>query len=263
MKPLLLVICAVIAGSLPAAAAEDAAKKGLEIARTWYQREQGFGDSVAKAKMILANRQGATAERRMRLLTLDVQAENEGDKSIVIFDYPRDIAGTALLSFARNLEPDDQWLYLPALKRVKRISSGNKSGPFVGSEFAYEDITSQELGKFDYKWVRDEPCGDLLCFVLDQYPLYEKSGYTKQVVWYDTKQYRRQRIDFYDRRGALVKTLTFSDYKLYENRFWRALKMVMVNHQTGKTTQLIFESYAFRTGLSDEDFTRSRLERMR
>jgi outer membrane lipoprotein-sorting protein len=99
--------------------------------------------------------------------------------------------------------------------------------------------------------------------VLEQHPLYEKSGYTRQVVWYDKEQYRRQRIDFYDRKGALMKTLKFSDYRLYEDKFWRAHKMVMENHQTGKSTQLLFDSYAFRTGLTDGDFSRSRLGRMR
>ncbi|NIT13503.1 MAG: outer membrane lipoprotein-sorting protein, partial [Candidatus Dadabacteria bacterium] len=98
-----------------------------------------------------------------------------GDKSITVFDEPRDIEGTALLSHTKILDPDDQWLYLPAVKRVKRISSKNKSGPFVGSEFAYEDLLSQEVDKYNYKWLKDEKCGDLECHVVERYPLYENS----------------------------------------------------------------------------------------
>src|SRR3546814_6855851 len=105
--------------------------------------------------MVLANKEGETSTRELRIQTLEVPAREEGDKSLIIFDHPRDIEGTAFLSFTKILEPDDQWLYLPALKRVKRISSANKSGPFVGSEFAYKDMLSQEVDKYDYLWLRD------------------------------------------------------------------------------------------------------------
>ena len=178
MKRLALSLAAVIAFALPAAAeaAEDAIAKGEAIAREWDRRDLGFIDTRAKLKMILENRRGQTSERRMRINTLEVPDENDGDKSLVVFDRPRDIRGTALLSYAHILEADDQWLYLPALKRVKRISSRNKSSPFVGSEFAFEDITAQELKKYSYKWLRDEPCGALECFVVERRPLYEKSG---------------------------------------------------------------------------------------
>ena len=92
--------------------------------------------------------------RELRRQVFESTEEGRGDKSIIVFDSPRDIGGTALLSHTKILEPDDQWLYLPALGRVKRISSGNKSGPFVGSEFAYEDLVSQEVDKYNYRWLR-------------------------------------------------------------------------------------------------------------
>jgi outer membrane lipoprotein-sorting protein len=266
MKPVVLGLAAVIATALPAAtteAAEDPVAKGEAIAREWDRRDLGFGDTKAKMKMILENRKGRTSERSMRIDTLEVADENEGDKSLVIFDRPRDIKGTALLSFSHILKSDDQWLYLPALKRVKRISSGNKSGPFVGSEFAYEDISGQELKKYSYTWLRDEPCGTLQCFVVESRPLYEKSGYTRLVNWYDKTEYRMQRIDYYDRKDVLLKTLTFGDYKQYLGKYWRTHDMHMVNHQTGKKTRLLYQAYQFQTGLKDGDFNRNRLKRAR
>ncbi len=186
MKTLVLSLSAVIAIALPAVtkATEDPVAKGEVIAREWDRRDLGFGDTRVALKMILENRKGQTSERRLRIKTLEVPDENDGDRSLVIFDHPRDIKGTALLNYAHILDPDDQWLYLPALKRIKRISSRNKSGPFVGSEFAYEDITAQELKKYNYTWLRDEPCGALDCFVLERPPRYEKSGYTRLVTWY-------------------------------------------------------------------------------
>ncbi len=265
MKTMILSIVAVIAMAYPSVthAAEDPVAKGRAIARESDRRDLGFGDTKAEMKMILEDRKGRTSRRRMRIQTLEVPEENNGDKSLVIFDQPRDIRGTALLSYAHILEPDDQWLYLPALKRVKRISSSNKSGPFVGSEFAYEDITAQELKKYSYKWLRDEPCGKLQCFVLERRPLYEKSGYTRMVTWYDKAEYRMQRVDYYDRKDDLLKTLTFGEYKQYLGKYWRAHDLFMVNHQTGKKTRLLYEKYEFQTGLKARDFTRSRLKRSR
>jgi len=128
-----------------------------------------------------------------------------------VFDSPRDIEGTALLSHAKILEADDQWLYLPALKRVKRISSANKSGPFVGSELAFEDLTALELEKFDYEYLRSEPCGELTCDVVERYPRYEHSGYTRQVMWIDQDVSQIRKIEFYDRKNALLKTMTLDD----------------------------------------------------
>ena len=123
----------------PFAMADDGGR-GLEIANERKARDTGWGDSQAEMTMILRNSQGETSERKMRLKSFEIQ--DDGDKGLTIFDEPKDVSGTAFLSFSHNTKPDDQWLYLPALKRVKRISSRNKSGPFMGSEFAYEDMGS-------------------------------------------------------------------------------------------------------------------------
>jgi outer membrane lipoprotein-sorting protein len=258
-----LLAASLVLGVAGTGQAETPEEKGRTIAEELDRRDLGFGDSAAELKMLLANRQGETSTRELRIQTLEVPERELGDKSLIIFDHPRDIEGTAFLSFTKILEPDDQWLYLPALKRVKRISSANKSGPFVGSEFAYEDMLSQEVDKYDYRWLRDEPCGELVCFVVERYPLYENSGYTRQVTWIDQQEYRVQKVDFYDRKDALLKTLTFSGYRQYLGQYWRADDWYMENHQTGKTTRLTFENWEFRAGLDDNDFDSNRLERLR
>ncbi len=264
MKPFVLSLAALVLLAPPVAqAAEDAAAKGEAVARESDRRDLGFGDSTAELTMILENRKGQTSERRLRIHTLEMPDEDQGDKSLVIFDRPRDIKGTALLSFVHILEPDDQWLYLPALKRVKRISSSNKSGPFVGSEFAYEDLTAQELKKYSYRWLRDEPCGELACFVLERRPLYQKSGYTRQIAWIDQDEYRVHKIEFYDRKDSLLKTMTFSDYNQYLGKHWRAHDLYVVNHQTGKSTRLTFEGLEFQVGLKERDFNANALKRIR
>ncbi len=243
--------------------ADDPQGRGLAIARETERRDVGFGNTSATMTMLLTNAYGETSERELRNLILEITDENEGDWSLIIFDRPRDVDGTALLSYAHILDPDDQWMYLPALKRVKRISSVNKSGPFMGSEFAFEDFSSQEVGKYSYNWLHDEPCGDRLCHVTERTPLYEHSGYTRQISWVDTTDYQPRKIEFYDRKDQLLKTLTMTDYRLYEDQFWRSHDLFMENHQTDKTTRLTWGEIAFQTGLTASDFTTNAIKRAR
>ncbi|MEF1210845.1 outer membrane lipoprotein-sorting protein, partial [Vibrio alginolyticus] len=142
--------------------------KGLEIAQERKARDEGWGDSVATMQMILRNAQGESSTRLMRLQSLEV--DGDGDKGLTIFDEPRDVKGTAFLNHSHTVGADDQWLYLPALKRVKRISSRNKSGPFMGSEFAYEDLSSFEIEKYRFNYLKDDSINGQDVFVVEQIP---------------------------------------------------------------------------------------------
>ncbi len=242
-------------------AINSAQDTGLSIAREADRRDTGFGDASNSMEMVLRNRHGEETERRMRSKTLE--QKDDGDKTLIVFDNPRDVKGTAFLSFTHKAGPDDQWLYLPALKRVKRISSSNKSGPFMGSEFAFEDLSSQEVEKYTYSYLRDESLDGRDHFVVERIPVDPKSGYSRQEVWFDKEEYRIWKIDFYDRKGDLLKTLSASDYKQFLNQYWRAQKFVMINHQTGKSTDLRFEDWKFGNGFSEQDFNKNSLKRAR
>lgn len=244
--------------SVPAFALADPAEdKGLEIATEADRRDTGFGDTTADMIMILRNKKGQESKREIEIRTLEVKGD--GDKSLTVFHSPRDIRGTALLTFSHGVKPDDQWLYLPALRRVKRIASNNKSGPFMGSEFAYEDLSSQEVEKYKYKYIKDDEVAGVACFLIERYPVDKDSGYTKQQLWLDKDEYRARKIDYYDRKGQLLKTFTPGDYEKFLGKYWRAHKMMMVNHQNGKSTELIWSNFKFKNGLKDNDFTRTRL----
>jgi outer membrane lipoprotein-sorting protein len=258
MKKLLLVLLVLLA--VPALA-ETPEEKGLSIAREVDARDTGWGDFQASMNMLLKNRHGEESLRQMRVRSLEV--ENDGDKSLIVFDQPRDVKGTALLTFSHKVKDDDQWLYLPALKRVKRIASRNKSGPFMGSEFAFEDLASQEVEKYTYKFIRDDELDGKPVFVMERYPVSKYSGYTRQLVWIDKERYIPLKIEFYDRKNALLKVLVFRGYQPYLDKYWRADEMFMDNKQTGKSTLLTWKDYQFRTGLKDSDFTRNSLKRIR
>jgi outer membrane lipoprotein-sorting protein len=244
------------------AVAQTSEENGLAIAQEADRRDAGFGDFTADILMILKNKQGREEIRKIRIRTLEV--EGDGDKILTILDEPRDVKGIAFLTFSHKLRNDDQWLYLPALKRVKRIISRNKSSSFVGSEFAYEDISSQEVEKYTYKRLRDKGYDGQDCFVIERYPVDKKdSGYTRQVAWIDKSEYRTLKVDYYDRKVSLLKTLTIEGYQKYLDKYWRADKMNMVNHQNGKSTKLVWSNYRFRLGLKDRDFNKNSLRRAR
>lgn len=238
-----------------------AEQKGLQIITELDKRDTGFGDTKATLQMRLVNRKGDQTLRSLKINTLEVIGD--GDKSLTLFNTPRDIKGTAFLSYTHALQADEQWLYLPALKRVKRISSSNKSGPFLGSEYAFEDLTSFEVAKYAYKYLRDEIVDNIACFVIELSPKYGHSGYTKVLAWIDQNRYIVIKVDYYDRKESLLKTQHFKAYQQYLNQFWRASKQLMTNHQNGKSTALLWQDYQFGVGLTDRNFDRNTLKRAR
>lgn len=241
--------------------ADTPEEQGFAIATESDRRDQGWRDSTSELTMVLRNSHGEESVRSLRFRTLEVS--DDGDKLMMIFDRPADVNGTVLLTYSHKTTSDDQWLFLPALKRVKRISSSNKSGPFIGSEFAYEDLASQEVEKYTYRYLRDEASGDVDCFVVERQPVDPKSGYGRQHVWIDKEEYRTRKVEYYDRKGEHLKTLNLHHYRQYLDRYWRAHEMDMENHQTGKSTQLSFKGFQFQTGLSERDFDRNSLKRAR
>lgn len=263
LKPALLTMfmTLTLSGYTLPSVAQTAAEKGLAIARAGKAHDRGWRDMTTKMKMILRNAHGQESLRTIHIESLEVL--DDGDKSLITFKQPRDVKGTAFLTFTHPTGADDQWLYLPAIKRVKRINSRNKSGPFMGSEFAYEDFSSFEVEKYTYKFLREEDCGEHVCNVLEQYPVDNNSGYTRLISWVDNTERRVWKIEYYDRKNNLLKTLTNRDYRQYLGKHWRPDRVQMVNHQTGKNTDLIYSDYQFKTGLDDGDFNANSLKRAR
>lgn len=241
------------------AAALTPEEKGLQIAKEIDLRDQGFGDSTNSIKMILRDKYGNERPRFIRNRTKEQQGE--GDKSIIVFDNPGDVKGTAFLSHTHKVGADDQWLYLPALKKVKRISSKNKAGAFMNSEFSYEDISSQEVEKYTYSFLREDTLKGIKVLVNEADPVDPKSGYSKLHVYVDADRYIPLKIDFFDRGERMKKTLVMEGYNQYREKFWRADKWTMTNHQTGKVTVLEQTNWIFGSGFTEKDFDKNSLSR--
>lgn len=245
----------------------DSEQQGYAIASAVELRDEGFTDSRAMLTMELQSKAGAKTSRRLDISVLENAAE--GDKSLIRFTFPADINGTALLTHPDKSKSDEQWLYLPEVRRVKRIGSRNKAGAFVGSEFSFEDMTNKELDDYSYNYLYSLPCNEIQahaaefsdkqCDVIERFPVDKHSGYSKQQLWIENTEQKIIQIEYFDRKKSLLKVFTASGFKLYQDKYWRPSLVEMKNVQTGKVTRLSYQSIVFALGLSEQDFHRSGL----
>ena len=246
---------------VPAAAggadAPDPARRGLEIAQAADKANQGFASERATLSMELVNAHGDVSKRKVAIETLE--GTSDGDRSRVIFEWPPDVKGTKLLTWTHKQREDDQWLYLPAIKRTRRISGSNRTGSFMGSELAYEDLASAEVERFGYRYLDEQTLDGRATFRIERFPRDPNTGYAREVVWLDKEYQNPLRIDFYDRKQMLLKTAKFTGYKRYD-RFWRPATITFENIQTKKKTILTFENRQLGVKLAPQSFDSARLE---
>lgn len=234
---------------------ETPEEKGLAISKKVDEANSGFIGETANMQLTLINAQG---DKIIRKLTTKVKEEPlDGDKSLSIFELPADVKGTKMLTHTHKNADDDQWLFMPKLNRVKRISSKNKTASFMGSEFSYEDLGSQEVEKYTYKYIKEDTLNGKKIWVVERYPTNTKSGYKKQISYIDQAMMTPIRVDYFNRRGDLLKTGTFSDFKKYtvgKKDMYRAGKIFMDNKQTRKQSELMWLSRNIGVPVKDKDF---------
>lgn len=234
-------------------------QRGYEIAATVDAHDAGFTDYVVSGKMHVMRSGSKPALREFEMSTLEVR--NGGDKRIVVFSQPRDLAGFVSLTHTHVDAPDDQWIYLPAIKRSKRLAARDKTGSFAGSEFSYEDIATWELSNYDYEFIRDEPCGEpkTTCHTIANLPRYEYSGYSKLVETIDPRIWQPVKIVYFDREGRELKRLEFFDYQQYDGKYWRPGRITMTSQADGSVSEIQWANYRFKSGLRDSDLTDTRM----
>lgn len=228
-----------------------------EISIKSYNSTAEYISEDAQMEMLLKNTTGETNKRNLTMKKLE---GDNGDKTIIEFNLPTDVKGTILLTHEHLNQDDEQWLYMPGLKKTKRIISKNKSGSFMGSEFSYEDLSSQHYKKFIYSANAEEiTVAGSRQYKATRSPKDKNSGYSKQVLWVESKNFLIQRIEYYDKNGALLKVALFPDYKKIDG-IWRAMKIIMKNIQTNKETTLDWTSEKIKVGYTSKDFAQSILQ---
>lgn len=233
----------------------DAEKRGLEIYTQQYLIDEGWKSMSTTMEMELIDANGNSSTRTVIKQTLE--EEKSPDKTLGIFVAPNDIKGTVMLTFEHEDSADSQWLYMPAIKRTKKINAKNKSGSFIGSEFSWEDISTTELTKYTYKLLDETETH----WVVERVPSYEFSGYSKQKTKVNKANYQTEEIEFFDKKGDLLKTLVLTDWREYDGGYWRPKHFEMKNLQNGKTTILKLSDYEL--GVAEKrNFTSLNLSRI-
>jgi outer membrane lipoprotein-sorting protein len=242
----------VLAGST----AED---QGAALSRELWQRNAGYRDMSAEVEMTLTDADGSEARRSFSLKVLERPSQDDGERSLIVFEAPADVKGTAVLSHGSPSGDDEQWLFVPSARRTRRISSSNRTGAFVGSEFTFEDLTGNDGRKYTWKALGEKACEGGKCVQLEATPKEASSSYSRRVLMLDANDYRIRSIAFFDRKGELLKTLVYDDYQKLNEKFLRAQRWTMTNAQTAKKTTIRFTAMKLATGLSVTDFVAAKL----
>ncbi len=257
----------IAAALLLAAAGSMTAQKlsGREIMNR-NDAQQRTKDEQSQLTMELINKKGKKRVRKVTQLTKTRADGNEN--SLIRFLAPADVRGTGLLTHEQSDRDDDQWLYLPALKKVRRISASDKSDNFMGTDFAFEDLQPQELDKYQYTLLKTETIDGQECYLIEAIPTdpeeKKASGYSKRLLWIRTDNFVTVQIHFFDKKQEFFKRFKASEIReIGDSGTWRAHRIVMENLKNGHKTVLLFENYRINQGLGDKFFTRRYLERGR
>lgn len=239
-----------------------AAQSALEIMQR--QRElQRVTDEEETWLMKLVNKDGATKERR--IVSYALTGKHDLSKLLVRFLAPRDVENTGLLTWEAKNGNDDQWLYLPATKRVKRIPAAGKKNRFMGTNFAFEDLRPENLQLHAYTFVGSERVEGWDCFVIEAAPATEKlladSGYSKRTLWIRKDNYFTAKSAYYDKKGRLEKIATARQLVNVIGTIWRADEVEMRDVREDTKTIVVVESRAINRGLKESLFTEAALIR--
>ncbi|MCO4781460.1 MAG: outer membrane lipoprotein-sorting protein [Candidatus Cloacimonetes bacterium] len=236
---------------------ESDLEKGLRISQETNQFNDGFFGDSSETELEIINAHGDKIVRKMSQKSME--QKGDGDRSLITFQWPADVKGTRMLTWSHKKKNDDQWLYLPSLKRVKRINSRNQSGSFMGSEFYYEDLSSVEVEKYVHKFVKEGKINDRDVWVIDRDPVNRHSGYSKLRVYIDKVYMNPLTIEYFDRKGELLKTAKFSKYTKH-GKYYRQGRIEMVNHQTGKQSNITWSKLTLNKKYKSKEFTKNALD---
>lgn len=221
-------------------------------------------DESVSINMILTNKKGKTRERS---ITLTTKTNREGEQnSLIKFNAPQNVSGTGLLTIEHLNKEDDQWLYLPALKRSRRISSANQTDPFMGTDFTYEDLNTENINEYTYELLGEENIKGISTYKIKATSIDEShakdSGYHHRILWVRKQDYIVTKINYFNKSRVLSKTLSADDIKEISNTgVSRAHTVIMKNLKTSHSTRLDYEDFSIDKGISQKQFSMRSLER--
>ena len=254
-----VVLLALLGAGAAAAQAPPSALAIMEKNRELHRAR----DEEETLAVKIVDKRGAVKERR--LVRYTVTAPDGYSKILVRFTAPRDIANTGLLIWEARDGDDDQWLYLPGVKKVKRIAASGKKNRFLGTDFAFEDLRPEAVSAHRYESVGSEVLDGQDCWVIEAFPATEReaadSGYSKRRLWVRKDITQIVKREFYDTKGRLEKVQTDRRLVNVRGSLWRADEIEMHDVQSNGRTVLTLDKRRLETGLPDTLFTETELAR--
>jgi outer membrane lipoprotein-sorting protein len=231
---------------------------GLEIMQKDYNRPTG-NDMEATLTMTLINSQG---DKRVRVIKQFIRDFGSVEKKIMFFVSPADVKNTSFMNWSYDEEgkDDDQWIYLPALKKIKRISSDSKGDYFMGSDFTYDDLGDRKPSEDTHKILRTEKVNGLDSYVVESVPKDEDYMYSKTITWVVKDRWYGVKKEFYDEDGDLLKVLHLKKVKKIKG-YWIIADVEMDNIQKNHKTRMQLSNIKIDTGIPASKFTTRMMKR--
>jgi outer membrane lipoprotein-sorting protein len=247
----------------PPATAQDAEKLDGEAIVRKAENDHRADDEKGVVDMVLVSRDNKQSRRAME--TFFKKGDGDDDNNLLRFRSPPTIRGTALLTREASGRDDDQWVYLPAFKKSKKIASNKRTNRFAGTDFTFEDLRTEDFSANTYKKLADAVVKDgketFDCYTVEARPAnLDLSGYSKRLIYVEKARFLVMKCDFFDKKDRHHKTLTNRGYEQVQG-LWRARRSMMQDHQRGSKTLWQFSERKINPGLSDSLFTKKNLER--
>jgi hydrophobe/amphiphile efflux-3 (HAE3) family protein len=223
-------------------------------------------DSESDSTFTLTNASGQSRVRKTTGKTKLVTGSTDNMR-VVQFNSPADVKGTTTLLIENSKKDDDIWIYLPAMKKVRRLVSSNKKDSFVGTDFSYGDVIGHKVEDWNHKILGEDKVQGRPCYKIESLPASESiktnSGYSKRVGCIDKENFVGLSGEIFDQSGQLLKKITAENVKVIDekNKKYQPMKLTAENVQTGHRTEIVFENFKANIGLDGSYFTTRFLEK--
>ncbi|MCR5288729.1 MAG: outer membrane lipoprotein-sorting protein [Treponema sp.] len=229
-----------------------------DIAKNCYNAKDPQTASF-KATLTLINKNG---KKRVREILMKSKDYGDVEKSIIVFLMPKDVSGVGYLMFEYDQadKDDDNWLYLPANKKVRRISGSEVEGDFMSTDFTYDDMGDRKVDEDTYELLGEENLNGTLCYKLNAVSKKTKEKNPRRVLYIAKDTFVLCKCELFDRQDRLQRVLECSDISNIDG-YWTTGHMVMTNVQTNHSTVLEMTDVQYDQDLPDNYFTVTTLEK--
>ncbi len=237
------------------------AKEIMERTETWNKPD----DDTVPLTIILVNKRGK--ERRREMMRYVITDANKKDKSFLEFLKPADVRGTRFLTYEHVDRDDDRWMYLPALRKIRRITASNNTDNFMGTDLTFEDTRSERLATHAYTITREESLDGRDAYVIEAVPAtpqeQKDSGYSKRYIWVDKATFLIMQRHFWNKKGEHIKTSKRFNLKQLTPDIWAYQRMEVEHHKRRHRSIFMFGERKINTGLKESKFSQRSLTRGR